>query len=617
MENNKIDFANIVTKIREKIALDSNENSAPYIPDIIEFCNSKKYLDLPGKKILLYPMQTIILKCFYRGQPGNENVALTPEELQLMHDNKMQSVIDKYNSGHLFNELVLVLGRRGGKDFLVSMIALYEAMKLLEIPGGCPFKYYGIDSSNPIFILTIATAADQAFLLFSEIQKKMQTSDYFRTKIGHMGSDRIWLLTPEDRKNNKELIDAGLANAVTKGSVVIMSGHSNSDSLLGKGYAALLFDEVASFKTTGAYSGARMYEALGPGTLAFNKLIGHDENGNEIRRSDAKIVSISSPRSEEGILYSLYNEAKEVDERLAFKLPTWKVNLRITEELCRKTNKFMSPEAFQMEFGAEFSGTAGEKFIPNHYIDAAIDLGRELGLEQKITGMPGMAYFAHLDPSSTSHNYALVLLHTEERILIREKEGVRTKEKIKLFIVDHIKMWTPHSGSAINVNEVDQYIIDLARRFRFAMVSYDSWNSIASVQKLRAKGIPTKITPFRKQYKMAIYDHLEHLLVNRTLALPYKGSQAQTLEMELKCLKRIYSPAGFKIKPDPDAAVNTDDFCDALSGACAVAMENIYGGYAKSASVYMPQVRDEKRWNIGRASWENQQWGFLNKKFGK
>jgi hypothetical protein len=629
-EENAISISDVVSQIKEKVALSSADTTEPYIPDILEFCNSKKYLNMKAigkvgvKPINLFPMQQIILKSFYRGHTGNEHVKLTPEEIELLFNNKMQKVLDKYHSDSLFRELVLVLGRRSGKDFMTSLIALYECMKLLECPSGSPFGYYGLAPGNPIYIITVATSADQARILYNEIKQRMQSSEYFKNKIGKVEADRIWLLTPEDKKNNKDLVKQGLLNAQTPGSVCIMSGHSNSEGLLGKRIYCLLLDEVASFKATGgATSGDRIYSALSPATADFK----HpwktyiDSEGKELPLLDSKIISISSPRGEEGMLFHLYNTETENPNRLAFRLPTWKVNLAFTEAMLRTEFKFMNPNEFMMEFGAEFSGTAGEKFIPDIYVEEAVEMGRRLGLSQRVTGTPGQVYFAHLDPAATSHNYALIVLHVEERVRIKDSEvGPPKKEKFKLFVVDHIKVWHPQVERSVSVHEVDEYIIDLARRFRFALVTYDSWNSMASIQKLRTKGIPTRMTPFRKQYKIQIYNHLEHLLVNHQLALPYKGSDAELAAMELKCLKRIYGPMGFKIKPDEEALVTTDDCCDALAGACGVAMERHYAGYAKGGVVNMPQSRDAalgQSWNIGRGQYAPQQWQFLNRKFGK
>lgn len=619
----KFDITSVFHKIKEQVSVD--DSAEPYMPDIIEFCYSKKYLNL---ELPLYPMQAIILKCFYRLQKGNEHIKLTESELELLHEYKLNSVLEKYYSGELFRELVLVLGRRSGKDYMVSLIALYEAMKLLEIPGGSPLKYYHLAPGNPIYILTVATAADQARILFLEIKAKLIRCDYFKNKVGGSDADRIYLLTPEDKKHNKQLIEDGMPSACSKGSVIIMCGHSNSDSLLGKKYWALLFDEVAAFKTTGGASGGeRLYGALGPGTADFSRPLwidqdGHrttnpkdrkkstpvlDGKGKQVRQLDSKMISISSPRAESGILYKHYIATPTVPYRLTFKLPTWKVNESMTEDMIRQEFKFLTHAQFQMEFGAEFSGAGGEKYIADLYIDQAIELGRLLGLEHRLAGRPGVIYYAHLDPSSSSHNYALVVLHVEQRIQITtQPNGVKIKEPIKLFVVDHLKVWMPSAHELINVKEVDNYIIDLAKRFRFGMVSYDNWNSTASIQKLRSKGIPTKMTPFRRHYMMAIYDQLEDLFINHQLALLPNGQTAELLQKELKCLKKTYTASkGFKITTDPEGAITTDDLADALAGAIGTIMTTTYSGYVKSGTVSMPQSRDGTRWNIGGATYSS------------
>jgi hypothetical protein len=620
------EIQSLIKKFKEQMSFDDLLAMDRKMPDIITFCYDKHYLNFSGKRLKLFPMQQIILKTFYRGQRGNEDLTLAEDELELLKKEKMQDVIDKYSSGALFRELVLVLGRRSGKDFMTGIIAAYEAMRLLECPGGNPYRYYDIAEGNPMFILTVANSSDQAKVLFNEIKTHMVTSEYFRDKIGGIESEKICLLTPADKKHNKMMREEGFKETdLSKGNVVVMSGHSNSDSLLGKGYYILLFDEVASYKSnTSIQSGERLYSALAPGQVAFKRPIldkdgnlQYDEQGEVVTRLDSKIISISSPRGEEGILFKLYKNAPSVENMLAFRLPTWKVNRGITYQMLRKENQFMNENDFNMEFGAEFSGVGGEKYIPDAYVDTAIDIGRQIGLDQREYGVPGVLYYAHLDPASTSHNYGLVVLHTEERVRWVEKDdGTKKKEKVKFFVVDHIKQWQPSGNRQINVNEVDEYIMSLSRRFKFAMVSYDAWNSLASVQKLRSKGIPSKTTPFRKQYKMFIYNHLEHIMVNRCLALPHKGQYSQDLEMELKCLKRIYSGTGFSIEPDPEAAKTTDDLCDALAGACGVAIEDSYNGYPKGATVFMPQSQfASQQWKMGQGSARNHL-RISNRKFG-
>jgi hypothetical protein len=280
----------------------------------------------------------------------------------------------------------------------------------------------------------------------------------------------------------------------------------------------------------------------------------------------------------------------------------------------------MSPNEFNMEFAAEFAGTAGEKFIPDVYVNDAVKMGLELNLDQAIQGKAGYVYYAHLDPAITSHNYAMVILHVEERMRVLEDfHGIPKKERFKLFVVDHIKTWRPSLSESVNVLEVDSYIAQIGKYFRLAQLTLDAWDAPATMQRLKAKGIPTKITPFRKAYKMKIYDNLEHLLVNHQIALPNKNEDHDLLIKELKFLKRQYTANGYKIKPDPEAQVQTDDIVDALAGAIGSALDAAYGGYPKAATVYMPQTNpsDSRVWNIGTGQFNDANWNMMKRKFGK
>ena len=82
----RIKYTNIsdaISQIKNDIENDTNDlGKKKYIPDIITFCNSPDYLNLLERGIVLRPFQEIILKIFYRGSVGNENIVLTKEEIQ-------------------------------------------------------------------------------------------------------------------------------------------------------------------------------------------------------------------------------------------------------------------------------------------------------------------------------------------------------------------------------------------------------------------------------------------------------------------------------------------------------------------------------------------------------
>ena len=120
-QNNKpskpSETADLFKEPKNKIKQDTIASSR--IPSIIEFVYDKKYLGLPFQNpaVIPYDIQELILKCFYRGSPGNENLELTQKDLDIIAKNNLNdpangALLDKWNSMERFIELVLVWGRR-------------------------------------------------------------------------------------------------------------------------------------------------------------------------------------------------------------------------------------------------------------------------------------------------------------------------------------------------------------------------------------------------------------------------------------------------------------------------------------------------------------------------
>jgi len=572
-------LGDLLTQLKSSIS--SQSSSTGYIPDIITFCESPEWLGLanhPTNPIVLYPMQKTVLKAFYRGTIGNENIELSEEEITAceelgLDNNDRGNLLGKYHSGELFNELVLVWGRRSGKDFLVSIIALYEAMKILECPGGDPYQLYELSSSAPINILTVANSKEQAGTAFKEIREKLLFSNYFADKYikEGVGKSSIYLLTPQDKKDNIEFKEKGLPPK--RGSVGVIVGHSNSDTLLGIGCIVLILDEVASYKKTGgSSSGDRIYSALTPTVTTycrreyFKDEKGNfklDEHGQKIvsqRFYDGKVISISSPRAKEGKFYDLFITSPQSPRRLTCRLPTWDVNPTHTRESLREQRQDMSEAEFLMEFGAEFSGTGAQNFFTEEQVNKCF----VTNIQDKAKGEPGKVYFAHIDPATSSHNYALVILHKEYYL------NKQTKESEYNIIVDHIKFWEPTRGP-IDPDKVLEYIIGLKRRFHIGLLTYDQWTSRESIKKLRKNNIPNKLTRFNNHYKYLIYGELEDLINLGRIKIPYH----HVLRQEMIELQRKYTEKGFKVFPKSEGdGQKTDDIVDCLAAATYNAVDH-------------------------------------------
>jgi len=559
------DFEGVISRIKDETGASKKKSSKREdIVDIITFCESEKYLSFLETKppMILTNVQRIILKCFYAGSEGNEDIYLTTAEKNWLitwaenKDKQKQQLIEHVLRKHAarvpIHELILVLGRRSGKTMLASIIATYEAYKCLELYN--PQEYYGLAPDNPIFILNIATAAPQAKHLYNEIRSRIRNSYYFRDKLNQESSSEeyTYLMTQYDKDTNENLMRQGRHKELIKGSIIIQCGHSNSNSLMGSGIICLIFDELAYFNEgSGKSGGTKVYGDLIPATKAFRHPDGTPA---------ARVVEISAPAGKSGVFYNNFKVSMEPEgeNMMSFQFATWECSpvIKSKQDLAAEFKK-NEAEAI-VRYGAEFSAMMTSVFFPPECIDMCIDHNSFCAEK----GTPYFKYFMHVDPALTSHNYALAILHQEVYL---DKESRERKRRI---VVDHIKKWTPRPGKEVSITEVENYIIKLCSKFNMASITFDDWNSASTIQKFRKKGLPVKRTPYRGSYKQLIYGELRDLVVEKRLHLV----PDELLIGEMKSLLFRLIGNGFKVMPDPDSEYPTDDYCDCIAGAAHMSL---------------------------------------------
>lgn len=564
------------------------------VVDIITFCESPKFLNFLGQDppIILWPMQRIVLKIFYRGTRGNEHVKLDDNEISLLEkiatDDELDyeeaqggflQVLYKYRRLGEFTHLLLIMGRRSSKTTLVSIIAAYEAYKLLETPEGNPQKYYGIAPDKNIHILNVATTKEQALdPLFKEIEARIARSPYFRDKINHeqWNKGEIKLFTAADLRQKEDREKRGTGGSVD-GSIILLSGHSNSASLRGHAVICILFDEFAHFKSsTGVSSGDEVYNALTPSMKQFGK--------------DGKVILLSDPKGKEGMFWKIHELSQkrsqnedgsnklsedgsfvwEHDDFLSIQLPTWRVNpnKEFSRDTLEKTERPKDPAAYFTTWGARFMGSGGMKMFD----DLKLNDCQNLAYKDHDSGDSRMTYHLHLDPGTTNHNYALALVHVVNKF--DGLGGIRRQ-----VVVDKVKYWRPDDKGPVDINKVEREIKDICRRFRVSSVTFDSWQSAQTIQNLQKVGIRAFETPFRDHYITEIYGELRNLVnQNEILLCP-----DQLLLGEMRCLCYKITGRGITKLLDKKAEYKSDDVVDAVAGASFQALHHIiHKGWPKS-----------------------------------
>ena len=473
-------------------------------------------------------------------------------------------VKEKSSKRYKFQELVLVLGRRSGKSFLVSAMALYELYRLISM--GHPQARYGLMEFDEIVLLNVARNEEQAKkAIFSKIKQTVLASPFFQPYIGKDTELEMRFYTENDVKEN-ERRSARSLNPFA-GSLVLRCGSSNASGLVGLTCWCIIMDEVAAMAGDNPDSGVdyALYDDLKPSLATFGK--------------DGKMMMLSNPKGPLGLLYDLHENRLEDPATLVMRLPTWLTNPNI-DKAWLDDQKKKNPVEFTMQYGAEFGAASSDPMFDQDSIRRMFSSMRMIPRLE--FAQPHIDYYCHLDPARTSDYYALSIAHTEE---IYGTVGPDFKP-LKRVVVDHIHFWNPQTkNQPISEREVENYVIDLHRRFRFKQVSIDQWNSQSSVITLQSRGVPIIERQFNKEYKEKIYTELTQLIredridiydLSSGAYLDAHDNKHNLNEVEEAKIQFLFLQKKWKGKRYYIEALSgyKDDICDAVAAVCYEALTN-------------------------------------------
>lgn len=504
-----------------------------------------------------------------------------------------QQILDK--RGRKFQELVLVLGRRSGKSFLVSIVALYEAYKFIMM--GHPQSRYPLKQWDEIMILNVALSEKQAKgAIFNKLREDVLASPFFNAHVGKVTQTDMYLLTPADKEENKRRERIG--TPLLTGSIHIKSGNSNSASQLGGTIACIIIDEMAAMARETADGGStddELYTLLKPSIATFG--------------FDGKIICISNPLGPFGKFYELYNTGIEDKLTLVHQLPTWMSNPSVPREFI-ESERLKDPIGFRMQYAAQFGGGGEEAWLEQNYVLQAMPIDSpDTKRRRAESGQPLIRYYMHLDPAYNSDNYTLCILHAEPILGAQNPDGTPMTK----IVVDHLHYWKAYSkNQPINVEEVEKYVFDVGRRFHVAKITYDQhWGSQGSIVKFTRAGFRCEMTAFVFQYQNLIYQELFNLFTSNRIEFYHIDSVARVrqkdgtykeenikeisqcrnefLQLQKKFRNgkpKIEAPSGYK-----------DDFCDCVAGAAYQALKDKdFKGLAR------PRLARFTMPNMGRAA---------------
>lgn len=481
--------------------------------------------------------------------------------------------------GRTFTEMILVMGRRSGKSYLVAILALYAVYRLIKMEH--PQKAYGLMDFDIITVLNVAKSEDQAKgAVFEKIFSLVLTSPFFGPFVAHYTQTTLHFMTPRDLEEHERRKRRGITEK--KGTIHLISGHSNSSSLVGKTVVVLIIDEMAEMAGKKGDDGKdkELYEKLKKSLATFG--------------SDGKTILLSNPLYETGEFYRLYETSFSRDHVLMFQVPTEICNPTVEKSYLEQERKD-SPESYSMHFEAQFASSSKDPFLPPDVVAASFFRLDNIGRTE--IGKPGVSYFAHLDPAYNSDMYVLALVHAEPMKDEKDKDGRPLME----VIVDHIHIWRPKDKhNPINPETVNQYVVDLSKRFNIVQVTYDHWNSESSIWVLKSHGINADKRVFSPGYQDMIFQNLKDLMMGERIH--FYGLDTWTQDKEgVLCLQEIteakkqftYLEKVIKHnRPKIQAPYGiNDDIVDAVSAAAFECINTKqYKSIARPRGVRMPRA---------------------------
>lgn len=495
-----------------------------------------------------------------------------------MDEKVWRQVLDK--KGRRFQELVLVLGRRSGKSFMVSVICLYEAYTLLMM--GHPQDRFRLTPTDTITLLNVAGSETQAKeAIFSKIAELTKSSPFFQPYMGKPPTETgLHLCTPYDMAENERRIKNG--GKAMDGSIHILSGHSGASTLVGLTCYTIIVDEMAPMEAKAVEGGgtaSEIYSHFKPMTATFGR------NG--------KFICISNPLGPSGKFYELWKASFKDKTMLMFQLPTWASNPNI-ERSFLESERAKDPGGYEMFYGAKFGAGGVSPLIPAAAIDNAFLRGE--GRRREEFGQPLVQYFAHLDPALSSDNYTMAVVHCEPMDDLRVGPDGKTLQRI---VVDHIMFWTPRGKNhPVDITEIDKYVLEIAKKFKLAYVTYDQWNSAGSIMQMRAHNLQSKETKFTADYQRVIFSEMYQLFIedridlydqNKITLLP-DGSEknlrdADEMREQLEYLQKKWKGGKWKVEA---LEGQKDDIPDCIAGAAYMALNTkTYQKQAKTRLCYI------------------------------
>jgi hypothetical protein len=493
-----------------------------------------------------------------------------------------------------FRIALLLLGRRGGKGFLGAIASSYLIYRLIKM--GSPQGAMGIDLDKDIVAFVSATnkrqSADNAF---TDLATTLGRVPFFERWLASTGADEIRLRTPGDLERDSEARRQGRPG-LDRASIVIRAISSSAPAARGPAGFMAWFDELAHTAVTpsGARSGEELYHAVVP-ALAQAK-------------QHALILATTSPWTQTGPAFEIYEQARAVDERtgdpanpdiLVVQLTSFDPysswdDLEATEgRACSRPiivfNDIMEREearnrsTFRVEHRSQWAAVR-EAFLEADVVERVFlpycptcghsfpepewraGNGRCPWCSQVVTpitpethsnGVPRYLYRGHADPAEGHDNFACCIAHLQP---FTEPDGTPTVH----VIVDRPLVWIPQGGRPLPYPSIQAELAQVISRFpNMRAFSYDQFGAMATIQGMeellreRRLSIPVVKHTHTQAGNRETTEIVKEALANNWIHAPRDAlgpDGSCLLELEMKFLQlhnmRLIKPTSGPVRTD-------------------------------------------------------------------
>lgn len=525
-------------------------------PNAVQFIESARFLDGPE---LHYPQFEVVRDFFELLCPECNDVERiitvkdVPREDQVLFEHHKCPIcgFDKVVNGKRFrnfNELIGVVGMRGGKSVLVACMSAAIIHELL-----C------VDNLQEQLGLVKSQDIDGAFVAASGEQASETIYGHFRG----FYDNSPWFQNYRKALLDLEIADPNLRRGdlywSTEKSLHFKDKHiriksltSNSGSIAGKTRIFAVIDELSRMDAGDSKrSATEVYRVLKRSLVTIKAAVDRLRNKGIYNVPDARMFCISSPIFEDDKAMLLLKQAEKADKMFAFHRTTWEFNPDITKE--DLADEFATdPVGAERDYGANPPGAENPLVQNPAIIEICVDknrgssiLTREAFFEENIDQFEFSyvkpvvikvdyrnlhEYVIHCDPGQRHDSFCLAIGHAEDDITIidgaiecrpipkNNRQGMKPRE--------------------VYFPAMTDIILGLRTKMSIKYVSYDRWNSTEQIQRLRE----AKVLAFQKNLSRDDHVRFVNGLSSQKISLPARENEFMdpTIAREMPCSKALH-----------------------------------------------------------------------------